>query len=232
MLRSSAGLRLSSNSFKRAPGNESAHLISFSVLVLCMLDSSLWKKLKRGPQVVLLKDAAFASAFTGLQGGDRVVDAGSGSGWLAIYLGSIVAPSGRVYSYEWRGDFAELAEKNVAKAGLQEIVEIKRKDVFQGIDEREVDLVCLDLANAEKTLPHAFAALKPKGSCVGFLPNVEQVKAFVLEAQRLGFEHERTVSVLPIEWLVRQQGARPATKGLLHTVFLAFLRSPARNKFF
>ncbi len=43
---------------------------------------------------MLLKDCALISAFTGLQSGDFVVDAGTGSGWLAIYLGSIVAPDG------------------------------------------------------------------------------------------------------------------------------------------
>ena len=194
-----------------------------------MLDVDLFRKLGRGPQVVLPKDAAFVVGLTGLQAGDRVVEAGSGSGWLSVRLGSIVAPNGKVFSYEWREDFAGLARKNVEKAGLEGVVEIRQKDVFSGIDETEVDLVCLDLAGSEKALGHAFAALKPKGFCVGFLPNVEQAKAFVLEGERLGFTHELTVDVLGREWLVRPHGVRPATTGLLHTVFLSFLRKPANK---
>ena len=184
------------------------------------------KKLKRGPQVITLKDAAMISGLTGLQSGDVVVDAGAGSGWLAICLGSIVAPLGKVVSYECREEFASLAEKNVARAGLSEVVEIKRADVFCGISETEADLVTLDLADSDKAVATAFAALKPGGWCVGYHPCFEQVKKFVLEAQRVGFEHSQSIEVIVREILVRDYGCRPATKGLTHTAFLSFERKP------
>lgn len=194
-----------------------------------MLDAGLFKKLGRGPQVVVPKDAALVIALTGLQAGDRAVDAGSGSGWLSVRLGSIVAPSGKVYSYEWREDFAALAQKNVVKAGLEGVVEVRQKNIFEGIEEKEVDLVSLDLANAEKALGPAFNALKAGGWAVGFLPNVEQAKAFVLEGENLGFMHASTIDVFVREWLVRPHGVRPATTGLTHTVFLSFLRKPSQK---
>ncbi len=194
-----------------------------------MLGANFFKRLSRGPQVVLPKDAGAVIAYSGLQGGDRVVDAGAGSGWLTVRLASLVAPAGKVFSYEWREDFAKLAQKNVEKAGLQAVVEVKLKSIFDGIDEQEIDLVCLDLAGSEKALAHAFAALKPGGVVVGFLPNVEQAKAFVLEGEALGFLHERTIDVLEREWLVRPHGVRPATTGLMHTVFLSFLRKPVQK---
>ena len=184
------------------------------------------RKLKRGPQVVTLKDAAVISAFTGLQSGDFVVDAGTGSGWLAVYLGSIVAPSGKVVSYEAREEFACIAEKNIARVGLEKVVEVKRADVFQGIEEKDVDLITLDLADSEKALAHAFNALRQGGHCVGYLPCFEQVKKFVLEAKNAGFEHVRSIEVGVREILVRECGCRPATKGLTHTAFLSFLRKP------
>jgi len=187
------------------------------------------RKLKRGPQVITLKDAAVISAFTGLQSGDSVVDAGAGSGWLAIYLGSIVAPSGKIVSYENREEFASLAEKNVARVGLEKVVEVKRADVFQGIGEKEVDLITLDLADSEKALASAFQALKPGGHCVGYLPCFEQVKKFVLESKNVGFEHVRSIEVGVREILVRDYGCRPATKGLTHTAFLSFLRKPVQK---
>ena len=52
------------------------------------------RKLTRGPQIITLKDAGIISAYTGISSGDLVVDAGSGSGFLAIYLGNLVKPDG------------------------------------------------------------------------------------------------------------------------------------------
>ena len=189
-----------------------------------MFPVRLYKKLKRGPQVITLKDAGMISALTGLQSGDRVVDAGSGSGWLAIYLGSIVAPTGHVYSYEWREDFALLSGKNVEKAGLSNVVEIKRKNVFEGIEEKDVDLVTLDLAESDKALKHAVVALKTNGFVVGYLPNVEQVKAFVMEGEAVGLHHVETIECIVRELLVRPYGCRPASSGITHTAYLSFLK--------
>jgi tRNA (adenine57-N1/adenine58-N1)-methyltransferase len=172
----------------------------------------------------MLKDAAVISAFSGVRSGDRVVDAGAGSGFLAIYLGSIVAPSGKIYSYEWKNDFVELAARNVLKAGLQQIIEVKHEDVFKGIEEKQVDLVTLDLAGSEKALLHAFNSLKKNGFCVGVLPNVEQAKRFVLGGEKIGFKHEQTIDVTASNWLIREEGCRPETTGVMHTAFLSFLK--------
>lgn len=189
-----------------------------------MFRQSIFKKLERGAQVVLQKDAALIASFTGLQSGDTVVDAGAGSGFLAINLGAIVAPTGKVTSYEWKDDFALLARRNVKQAGLEKTVEVKHEDVFDGITEREVDLVTLDLASSEKALPYAYNALRKNGFCVGILPNVEQMKRFVLKGEKLGFEQVRSVDSQVREWMVREEGCRPETTGVLHTAFISFLK--------
>ncbi|MBI3587613.1 methyltransferase domain-containing protein [Candidatus Micrarchaeota archaeon] len=191
-----------------------------------MLRPNLFRKFKRGPQVVLPKDAGAIVAHSGLQAGDKVVDAGVGSGFLSIRLGAVVGPSGKVTAYESREEFAKLASKNIEAAGMDGFVTVKVQDIFLGIDENEVDIITLDMANSERALPHALAALKQGGACVGLLPNVEQVRKFVLDAVKLGFTHESTIEVIEREWLVRENGCRPATTGLTHTVFLAFLRKP------
>ncbi len=191
-----------------------------------MFNVNWYKKFKRGPQVITLKDAALISAMTGLQSGDKVVDAGSGSGWLAIYLGTVVAPSGKVHSYEWRDDFAILSQKNVEKARLSSVVEISKGNVFEGIPQKEVDLITLDLAESNKALPHAWASVKEGGFVVGYLPNVEQVKTFVMDGEALGFKHLQTVESIVRELLVRPYGCRPASSGITHTAYLAFLKKP------
>lgn len=189
-----------------------------------MRDDHFFSKLKRGPQVVLPKEFGVLIAYGGIENGDKVIDAGSGSGWLAVQLGRTVGSQGKVYSFEWREDFAKLAEGNVRKAGLEGVVEIVQKSAFDGFGVEGVDAVCLDMADSEKVLPHAQAALRMGGLCVGFLPNIEQVKEFVLQGEKLGFTHERTADVLVREWLVRDRGCRPQTTGLMHTTFVSFLR--------
>ncbi|MEM3555394.1 MAG: methyltransferase domain-containing protein [Candidatus Micrarchaeia archaeon] len=180
----------------------------------------IMRNLKRGPQVVLPKDFGVVVAFTGVGRRSVVVDAGAGSGFLAVALGNVAK---KVITYERRKEFAELAERNIKRSGLRN-VKLKRKDVFKGIDEREVDLVTLDLADAEKAVKHAKKALREGGYVVGFLPNMEQVKSFVKELERNNFSEIFTLECITREILVREQGMRPENTGLMHTVYLTFGR--------
>ncbi len=180
------------------------------------------RKLKRGPQVILPKDFGMIVAFTCVGHESVCVDAGSGSGWLACMLGNICK---KAVSYEWREDFAEIARKNAERTGLKN-VEVKVKDVFSGIDETDVDLVVLDLADAEKAVAHAYAALKKGGSLVGYLPHAEQVQKFVGACKDAGFKEDEvfTIENMVREMLVRERGFRPDTKGLWHTGYLTFAK--------
>jgi len=178
------------------------------------------RKLKRGPQVMLPKDIGMIVGFTGVGKKSVVVDAGAGSGWLAISLGNICK---KVTSYERREDFAKLAESNVKRAGLKN-VKIKNKDIFKGIREKEVDLVTLDMANSDEVVPHAYNALKKGGRIVGYLPHVEQVKRFVKALNDSGFNDVFTTECIVREMLVREAGVRPDTKGLWHTAYLVFAK--------
>ena len=179
------------------------------------------KRLKRGPQVMLPKDIGMIIAFTGIGRDSVCVDAGAGSGWLAISLGNIAK---RVTSYEWREDFARLAEENVERAGLGKRVRIKRKNIFDGINEKNVDLVTLDMADSEKAVPHAFKALKEGGYLVGYLPHAEQVQKFVKAVREAGFREDFCIECIVREMLVREAGFRPENTGLMHTAYLVFAR--------
>ncbi|HLC48196.1 MAG TPA: methyltransferase domain-containing protein [Candidatus Norongarragalinales archaeon] len=196
-----------------------------------MLDSNTWRKLKRGPQIITLKDASLISGLTGLQSGDRVVDAGAGSGYLAIYLGSIAAPDGNVVTYENRAEFADLAKKNITRAGLEKVVELKEKDAFSGFDEKDVDLVTLDMAESEKVLIHAKDSVKMGGWIVGYIPNVEQANRFVMEAEKLKLRVERVTDAFLRDWKIRSYGSRPENTGLIFTAFLVFLRKVSEAEF-
>ncbi len=182
------------------------------------------QKLRRVPQIMLPKDAAQIVAYTGVGPGDLIVDAGVGSGSLAIFLGNLVRPNGRVVSYEVREDFARVAGENVSMAGLGDIVTVKLKDIYEGIDESDIDLVILDLPQPERVLPHAERALKPGGHIMTFAPCVEHLQRFYRELPNYRFVHPKTIECLVREFEVKPSCTRPKTRMIAHTGYLTFAR--------
>jgi len=184
---------------------------------------AIYRKMKRGPQVILPKDIGIIIAYTGIGKESVCVDAGTGSGWLATALARVCK---EVYSYDVREDFLKIAEKNIEITGQHNIF-LKKGDVFKKIDEKDVDLVTLDMPNSEKALKNARSALKDGGYVVGYLPNMEQVKTFVAKLESLGFVDIYTIEVILRDMLVRKEGVRPSTKGIWHTAYLTFARKPS-----
>src|SRR5208282_5351208 len=89
----------------------------------------LYRKLRRGPQVILPKDIGMIVAYSGIDKNSVCVDAGTGSGWLAVSLARI---SRKVYSYDTRPEFIAIAEKNRVFLGLDNL-EFVNRDVTKGI---------------------------------------------------------------------------------------------------
>src|SRR3989338_10089619 len=78
----------------------------------------LLRKIRRAPQIIPLKDVGSIIAETGIGKDSVVVDAGTGSGGLALFLGNIVK---KVITYEIRDDFASVAEENVRFLNLKNV---------------------------------------------------------------------------------------------------------------
>ncbi len=160
--------------------------------------TDLLKKAKRGPQVMLPKDTALILAKTGIGRRSLVIDAGTGSGFAAMFLANYVK---KVCSYERRREFYELARENLKSLGIKN-VEIKHKDAGKGFEERNADLVLLDLENPEKIVRHAERALKEGGFLVVYCPFAEEVGRVVKEMERRGFGNVEIVENLQREWEV------------------------------
>ena len=177
-----------------------------------------YRRLKRGPQVMLPKDIGLVITYTGVDRNSVCVDAGTGSGWLAVSLARICK---KVTSYDIRPEFIKIAERNKANEGLDNL-EIKNKDITKGIDEKDVDLVTLDMPNSDKVVKHAYKALKQNGFIFGYLPHMEQVKKFADKLKKYKFYNVLVLEVIVRDMLVREEGMRPSTKGVWHTGYLLF----------
>jgi len=147
-----------------------------SVLVLPASRRDRVECLERRAQTVGPKDAASILFNADVGPGGIVVEAGAGSAWLTVALATAVGPSGRVVSYEERGDFAEFARENLRRAGMGDRVEVRIADVAAGIRERDADAVVLDLPDPWTVVAAAWEALRVGGSFASFSPNVEQVR--------------------------------------------------------
>ncbi len=195
----------------------------FVVLRPTILD--LLRKAKRMPQIVTPKDAGQIIANTGVSNGWHCLDAGSGSGFLAILLGNIVRPNGSVVTYEKKKVFYENAKKNIEFCNLAEIVKIKNKPA-EKFTERNLDLITLDMINAEKMVKKCFSAMKKGGWLVIYSPHIEQQKRVLKETKKHNFVQVKTIQTQQTEWQVSDY-THPKPSQLVHTGFITFARKAA-----
>src|SRR3989344_1475161 len=136
------------------------------------------ERFKRTAQLILPKDAGMILAYTGIDKTAVVLDAGLGSAGLSSFIARFVK---KVYAYEIKEEHRKTAEKNLESLEIKNI-EIKNKDIYGGITEKNLDLITLDLAEPWKVLAHAFKALKPGAYLVSYVPQVTQMSLVCEEA--------------------------------------------------
>ncbi len=185
--------------------------------------TDLLRKTKRKPQVILPREAAIILAKTGVGKRATAIDAGTGSGFLAMFLANYVK---KVYTYEKRSEFYEIARENIKLLGFRNI-EIKHRDASKGFEEKNVDLVVLDLEKPERIVKHAHSSLKPGGYLAVFCPYAEEVGR-VARAMKDRFAEIEIVENMQREWEVsfdrQEQSHLRAKPYLTFTGFIVFGR--------
>ncbi len=182
---------------------------------------------KRQAQPIYPKDLGAILIRADLRPGAFVVEAGTGTAALTLAAWRAVGPAGRVVSYEVREDFHATARAVVEEVlgWLPPNLELRLADVYQGIPDRGVDRILLDLPEPWRALPGAVEALVPGGLIFAHCPNATQVQRFCdgLREQG-GFGLIETIEVLERPWTVRGRSLRPAHRMVAHTGFLTFAR--------
>lgn len=181
----------------------------------------LYRKIKRDAQIIPLKDIGLVIAETGINKQSKVLDAGSGSGALACFLASIAK---EVVTYEIREDFIEIVKSNIKFLGLKNI-KIKNIDIYNEIDDKNIDVVILDLPEPWNALENCSKAIKIGGFLVSYSPSVPQVIDFVNTIRKNeSFVYLKTAEITEREWEVEERKVRPKSHGLGHSGFLSFAR--------
>ncbi len=182
----------------------------------------MFKYARRTGAPMMPKDIGLIIAYTGLNKQDFVLDAGTGSGILAMYLGFIAK---RVLSYEIRDDFATVARRNIERAGLDN-VEVRCGNIVDEIvtlDEK-FDVVTLDTIDAKDVIRNVKNVLCPGGFVVTYSPFFEQAKDIRVKIEEVGFVDVTTIECIEREILFSDRGTRPSTARVGHTGFITIAR--------
>lgn len=182
-------------------------------------------KMKRGAQVIYPKDIGPILVYGDVFPGAAVVEAGVGSGALTMALLRAVGPAGTVTSYERREDHAAQASANIA-AFCGEVTNhvLRLADISEGIAEREVDRVLLDLPEPWTVVEAAGDALVAGGILLTYLPTVPQVQRAVDALVAHGFGFCETFEVIHRGWNVDGMSVRPDHRMVAHTGFITVAR--------
>ncbi|MGH9104044.1 MAG: tRNA (adenine-N1)-methyltransferase [Acidimicrobiales bacterium] len=176
----------------------------------------------RGAQVVYPKDLGAILMAADVFPGARVLEAGVGSGALSMAL---LRAGADVLGYEVRDDFAAAARENVSSfLGETGRYSVISSDVYEGISQRGLDRVVLDLPEPWRVVGHAAAAMRPGGILVSYLPSISQVSELRSTLGRSDFGMEESFEVLQRGWHVAGRAVRPDHRMVAHTGFLTVAR--------
>lgn len=185
-------------------------------------------KTNRRTQISYPKDISLIIMYSGIKPGSRVVEAGTGTGALTSAIAHYIQPTGRVYTYELRQEFQRNAKKNLERANLLDYVELKEGDITEGIEEKDLDAVILDMATPWLVIHHAYTSLKGSGVLVSFSPTIDQVVKVVDALAEDGFVGIETFETLIRFMQVERGKTRPQTVMTGHTGYLTFARKAIR----
>jgi tRNA (adenine57-N1/adenine58-N1)-methyltransferase len=193
--------------------------------------ADLLTDLPRNTQIMYPKDIGFILTNMSVGPGQRILEAGTGSGSMTVAMAHLVGPQGKVVTYEIRPEFQKLARKNLERLGLEARVEFKLGDIADGFVEKNMDAMFLDVANPWDYIPQVREALKPGGFFCSLLPTFNQVEQLLVALRRNHFAFVEMCELLLRFYKPEPTRMRPTDRMVAHTGFLIFGRriEPSRD---
>ncbi|GAA2015361.1 tRNA (adenine-N1)-methyltransferase [Microbacterium ulmi] len=185
----------------------------------------------RGAAIVYPKDAAQIVAQADVFPGAVVVEAGVGSGALSLSLLRAVGESGRLVSFERRGEFAEVAEANVETffgsrpAQWEVVIGDLVEELPRAVAPASVDRVVLDMLAPWECIDVVADALTPGGVVLCYIATATQLSRVAEYLRNTGSFTEPEASETMVRgWHVEGLAVRPDHRMVAHTGFLVTAR--------
>jgi len=186
--------------------------------------ADLLTNITRTTQILYPKDIGFILVTMGVGPGQKVLEAGTGSGSMTTALAYTVGDEGRVVSYEVKQDVQNLAQKNLTRYGLASRVDFKLRDIQEGFDETDADSLFLDVKNPWDYIPQVRTALKPGGFLSCLIPTFNQVEKLLTALWHNHFAFVDVCEILLRYYKPEPARLRPTDRMVAHTGFLVFAR--------
>lgn len=181
----------------------------------------------RGAAVIYPKDAAHILVQTDIFPGARVLEAGVGSGGLAIALLRAIGPEGHLYSYERRDDFARIARTNVERFydGPHPAWDLRVGDLVLTRGPERVDRAILDMLAPWECIESVGEVLEPGGILCCYVATTTQLGR-TMDTLRAhgGFTEPDAREYTARAWHAEGLAIRPGHQTSGHTGFLLWTR--------
>ena len=187
---------------------------------------------RRVTQIIYPKDIGAILVAADVFPGAKILEAGLGSGAMTMALLRAVGSTGQVFCYEVQEDTINKAIRNIHAAVPEtENLTVRSVNLYDGIQDKALDRVVLDVPEPWEAVGHAAEALLPGGIFLSYLPTVLQVHRLV-EAlnQEPRFDLVENFEVLHRPWHVTRRSVRPVHRMVAHTAFLTTARKCAPGK--
>lgn len=200
-------------------------------LLLRPLLSDFVMSMPRGAAIIYPKDAQAILGMLDPYPGARIVEAGVGSGALSLWLLRAIGPSGHLYSFERREDFAHIASSNVQTyfGYAPDFWTVTVGDLVESlaavVPAATADRVILDMLAPWECVDAVAEALTPGGVLVCYVATVTQLSRTVEAIRASGlFTHPASSETMVRGWHVEGLAVRPDHRMIGHTGFLLSAR--------
>jgi len=184
----------------------------------------------RGATIVYPKDAAMIIGVADIFPGAKVIEAGVGSGALAISLLRAIGPQGQLDSFERREDFAEIAKENVQTyfGSLPSNWKLTVGSVQDSNSDNKYDRLVLDMLAPWECVDYAAKILRPGGVFLAYVATTTQLSATAEALKEDGhFTEPLSSETIVRDWHHEGLAVRPMQRMIGHTGFLIVSRRMA-----
>lgn len=199
-------------------------------LVMRPLLSEFMVTMPRDAAVIYPKDAAQIVMWGDMFPGARVLEAGVGSGALSLCLLRAIGPQGKLYSYERRQQFADVAWNNVTTfiGGEHPAWTLRVGDLVETIGDEQIDRAILDMLAPWECIEAVGERLVAGGVLVCYVATATQLGRTMDTIRAHGnFTEPHGFETTVRDWHAEGLAIRPGHGSTGHTGFLVTTRKLA-----
>jgi len=181
------------------------------------------KKIEKTTNIFVIKDITQILGFTSLNKNSTVLEIGSGSGGLTIFLSNFVK---KVVSIDINYKNIKNTQRNIKKYSnfTQDIILLLSNEKRYIFKKESFDCIVIDLPEPSTYVELVKDTLKIGGDLIFAVPNVEQVKQAREVFSKNNFVYFRTIETWQRKWVIRPNYSRPHHEMQAHSIFFTFCK--------